>query len=632
MMKRLFICLLAMMFLTVCASAETGTVLRHGSRGGAVSALQSSLQQLGYYSKTVDGIYGNGTVAAVQAFQVKNGLKADGIAGPKTLAKLEEVIGGTAASGNESSSGSVPESVSYPTLSRGSRGNQVKTLQNALKQQGYYTKAIDGVYGSGTVSAVQGFQRDRGLPVTGVADSATQAALYSSTSSAPTTPTAAAQPAATPVSAAADKLQQGDMGSAVLELQNRLWYLGYFTGSRSGTFDADTRSAVIAFQKASRLTRDGIAGKKTLAALDSAYTSAKNAAGSLPDEAAAFLNGIAVESGAVCGTVLLTKDGEVFLSWSFGGVDNRTCFRIASITKWVTAIGLMTLYDQGRLDLDRDISEYLPFTVRNPAWPDTPVTARMLLSHTSSLSPDAQNYHPNWARIGVNGYDPIFNESVQPGTAYAYADYNGALFGCLIEAITGESVQTYLDRMVFKPLGLTAAYSPRFLAANVKTKDMLKPNGGVAISVQSDRNRAFNTKADPAGNNGYTVGKLYIDAASLTTLAQMMLGGGSLNGVRILNEDTVALMEADQPGLAASRYGLSTVRVNQFPRGTWYGHQGRYSGLSSNVYYQRETGITMVVIMDGYDYQLEDNIVLPAVQLLRWMETLEKVCIPETIL
>ena len=120
------------------------------------------------------------------------------------------------------------------------------------------------------------------------------------------------------------------------------------------------------------------------------------------------------------------------------------------------------------------------------------------------------------------------------------------------------------------------------------------------------------------------MGKLYINAASLTKLAQMMLNGGELNGVRILNETTVDLMEADQPGLGESRYGLSTIRLNQFPRGTWYGHQGRYSGLTSNVYYQPDTGITLALVMNGYECKLEDNIVMPAVTLMKNMEKIIK--------
>ena len=534
----------------------------------------------------------------------------------------------------------LPAQAASGSLRIGSRGSEVTKLQNALKDLGFYTMKVDGIYGKGTRSAVMQYQRKNGLKADGIAGPKTQGKLYagsgssasSAASSAKTSSTATASSSSSSGTkssiASAGRLQPGDKGNEVKELQDTLRYIGYYTGSSSGKYDADTKAAVLAFQKAKGLSKDGIAGPKTLAALDKAKDAAKKAAGSVPDDVAALLNRIAVESGAVCGTLVLSKDGTNFLTWSFGDVSENTCFRIASITKWVTAIGLMTLYDQGKLDLDKDISDYLPFKVRNPAWPDTPITARMLLSHTSSLSPDASVYKPKWENIGKS-YDPIFDESVKPGTKYAYADYNGALFGGLIEAITGESVQNYLDRTVFKPLGLTAAYSPNFLPSGTPTKDSLKTNGRVAISVASDRSAAYNNKADPRGNNGYTVGRLYINTESLTKLAQMMVSGGELNGVRILNRDTVSLMEADQPGLADSRYGLSTVRLNQFTRGTWYGHQGRYSGLSSNVYYQIDTGITLALVMNGYDYQLEDNIVMPAVTLMKNMEMIERACMPE---
>lgn len=452
----------------------------------------------------------------------------------------------------------VGEAASAKRLKKGSRGAAVKTLQTALKEQGYYSGKIDGVFGKGTVKAVKAFQRKNGLKADGIAGPLTLEKLYSGSS------TKTDSEEASPQSPAEEQTVQ--------ETQ------------------AEPQS-------------------------------------SIPGEALSFLNGIEKNSGAVCGTLVLSKNGKTFLTWSFGGVDEQTCFRIASITKWVTAIGLMTLYDQGKLDLDKDISNYLGFKVRNPAYPDKPVTARMLLSHTSSLSPDASNYHPDWARIGKKGYDPIFDESVEPGSKYAYADYNGALFGCLIEAISKQSVQNYLNNKVFKPLGLTAAYSPVFLPAGTVCKDLLKKNGKVEISVQKDRSRKYNNKADPSGNNGYTVGKLYINTASLTKLAQMMLGGGELNGVRILKSDTVKLMESDQKLLADSPYGLSTVRLYQFDGGTWYGHQGRYSGLTSNVYYQRETGITVALVMNGYDYQLKDNIVMPAVSLLTNMPKLEEICL-----
>ena len=449
------------------------------------------------------------------------------------------------------------EAASVLRLKKGSRGPAVKTLQTALKEQGYYSGKIDGVFGKMTLGAVREFQRKNGLVADGIAGPLTQAKLYGS-QKAQTSGTVTSQLTETEP----DPLQQTDAGNEL----------------------------------------------------------------TVPESAVSYMQRIARNSGAVCGTVVLSKNGKNFLTWSFGGVDENTCFRIASVTKWVTAIGLMTLYDDGKLDLDKDIGSYLGFKVRNPAYPDAPITARMLLSHTSSLSPEASNYHPDWARIGRKGYDPIFDETVRPGTKYAYADYNGALFGCLIEAISKQSVQNYLNQKVFRPLGLTAAYSPVFLPAGTVCRDLLKSNGKVEISVQKDRNRTYNNKADPKGNNGYTVGKLYINTASMTKLAQMMYNEGELHGIRILKASTVRLMESDQKILAESPYGLSTVRLEQFDRGTWYGHQGRYSGLSSNVYYQRETGITMALIMDGYDYQLKDNIVMPAYSILTNMQKIEELC------
>lgn len=445
---------------------------------------------------------------------------------------------------------SFAQAATYTTLRKGMKGTAVKTMQTALKNQGFYTGKLDGVFGNGTLNAVKAFQTKYKLKVDGIAGNQTLTKLYSL--KATPKPTATPKPKAT--------------------------------------------------------------------------ATPKPSAGKIPEKVETLLNSVVKKAGAKNGVLVLSKNGKTFLTWSFGGATAKTCYRIASVTKWVTAIGLMTLYDAGKLDLDKDISDYLGFKVRNPAFPNVKITARMLLSHTSSLSPDASVYHPDWARISKK-YDPLFNEKVKPGTKYAYADYNGALFGCLIEAISRQGVQAYLNSKVFKPLGVTAAYSPKFLPSGTPTKDLLDPKGKVKISVAKDRARTYNTKADPKGNNGYTVGKLFISAEGLTKLAQMMYNGGSLNGKRILKKSTVTLMESDQKGLASSPYGLSTVRLDQFPRGTWYGHQGRYSGLTSNIYYQRETGITMALIMNGYDWKLEDNIVVPAVTILNNMAKIEKYCL-----
>ena len=531
--------------------------VRYGMRGDSVRVLQEALITLGYRPGTPDGVCGNGTVSAIRAFQKDFNLTADGVAGRKTLAQINASL----------------QARGMPTdKSSDSAGDEVS----------------DTVAASASAPAEAASETDNGQ-------------------------------SANDLRVPAASLSYGDRGDDVFALQKALSFLGYYSLSMDGSYGPGTESAVKAFQRDHSLTADGQAGSKTLQALDKALKKAQSAP--VNPEMTAWMDTLAKENGVTNGAAVITKDGEILLSWGWGGTDEDTCFRIASVTKWVTAIGLMTLYDQGLIDLDEDISVYLPFNVRNPGYGDVKITSRMLLNHTSSLRPDATDYHPEWSRIGENGYDPIFMENLQPGSMYSYADFDGALLGSLIEAITGESVQTYMDRTVFKPLGLTAAYTPKLLPAGVSSTDLLSTTGTVQISVNKDTEREFNLYADPVGNCGYTVGRLFINASSLSVLARMMIDGGSYGGVRILKESTVRLMETDTTP-AQSPYGLGQVRLNQFSGGTWYGHQGRYGGLSSNVYYQRENGIAVVLIMNGYDYRLENNVVLPAVRILSDMGTL----------
>ena len=182
------------------------------------------------------------------------------------------------------------------TLRKGSRGSEVTRLQQALQALGFYAMKVDGVYGKGTVTAVKAFQQSTGLKADGIAGPQTQGKLYADSASVPQETAPAAAASVPNAQASPDKLKIGDSGEAVVQLQTKLWYLGYYTAARSGIFDAATRTAVQSFQQAKRLSRDGVAGKKTLAALDSAWSAAKTAAGSTPDEAAALLNRIVVES------------------------------------------------------------------------------------------------------------------------------------------------------------------------------------------------------------------------------------------------------------------------------------------------------------------------------------------------
>ena len=154
---------------TLPEGGAEAAVLKRGSTGSDVRTMQQKLKNWGYYSGSVDGIFGSGTESAVRLFQRTNGLTADGIVGSATAAALGMTLaGGTSSGGGSTSSG---------VLKRGSSGADVKTMQQKLKNWGYYSGSVDGIFGSGTESAVKLFQRTNGLTADGIVGSATAAAL-----------------------------------------------------------------------------------------------------------------------------------------------------------------------------------------------------------------------------------------------------------------------------------------------------------------------------------------------------------------------------------------------------------------------------------------------------------------------
>lgn len=255
-------------------------VMQNGTRGLAVTRLQERLVELGYYTCTPDGIYDSDDIAAVREFQRKNGLKVDGIAGYDTQVRLYSAAAVPAATATPlpaatptaTVGGLLPnQPAATPntglTLKIGSEGMEVRYLQERLVVLGFYAKAVDGIFGTGTAVAVTTFQRANGLTADGVAGPKTLTQLYSANAKGPgalatQAPAATAAPTAT-------TLKSGDKGDAVKAMQQRLVTLGYLTAA-DGIYGPRTYSAVVNFQKRNGLTADGIAGKQTLSRLNSA--------------------------------------------------------------------------------------------------------------------------------------------------------------------------------------------------------------------------------------------------------------------------------------------------------------------------------------------------------------------------
>ena len=140
-----------------------------------------------------------------------------------------------------------------------------------------------------------------------------------------------------------------------------------------------------------------------------------------------------------------------------------TAFQVGSISKMVACIGLLQLMDEQGVSLDDELGDVLGYEVRNPYYPEVPVTLRQLMTHTASLR-DASDYDDALEGDGLplktllaERARAVFSRS-EPGHERVYSNFGGGLIGPLIEALSGMTLDDYMAQNVFEPLGVTAAY------------------------------------------------------------------------------------------------------------------------------------------------------------------------------
>lgn len=135
--------------------------------------------------------------------------------------------------------------------------------------------------------------------------------------------------------------------------------------------------------------------------------------------------------------------------------------RVASISKLVTALGVMRLVEAGKLDLDRDVSEVLGWRLRHPDYPDVPITLRLLLSHRSGLMDGEELYLiPLGDTVRARLGDPrVWDRDHAPGTFFRYTNLNFPVVASVMEAATGERFDRLMTRLVLQPLKLDACFN-----------------------------------------------------------------------------------------------------------------------------------------------------------------------------
>lgn len=252
--------------------------------------------------------------------------------------------------------------------------------------------------------------------------------------------------------------------------------------------------------------------------------------------------------------------------------DHATLYRMASISKLVTTIGAMRLVDAGRLDLDADIGQYLGYAVRNPHFANQPITTRMLLTHTSSLRDDGGYFfpldtslksvlQPTTAQAGPGtpwaAADAQSDRS--PGHYFSYCNLNFGVVGTVIEAITRQRFDLYMQSEVLQPLRIAGGFTPETLTpadiAHVAVlyrkarNDVWDPNGPWVPQVDDYQGKPPTPRAGldayvPGTNaTGFgPQGGLRTNVAGLGRVMQMLMNHGAVNGVRILSPQAVATM------------------------------------------------------------------------------------------
>ena len=253
--------------------------IKKGSEGEDAKTVQKRLKELGYFKSRVDGKFGNLSVKALIEFQTAMGLEPDGVAGKSTY----EVLFSTNALKKGTTPTPIPAETADPaaedgagiwaTMRKDDTGANVTQLQERLIELGYLSGKADGKYGDKTVEAVKAFQKNHGLTEDGTAGEATQKILFGGDAKAasPTSDTKKTTDAK-----AGETMKRGSTGAEVKKLQNLLIQMGYLNGKADGIYGTNTAKAVMAFQKANSLKADGVAGAKTLSAINSGSAVAKN--------------------------------------------------------------------------------------------------------------------------------------------------------------------------------------------------------------------------------------------------------------------------------------------------------------------------------------------------------------------
>jgi CubicO group peptidase (beta-lactamase class C family) len=295
-------------------------------------------------------------------------------------------------------------------------------------------------------------------------------------------------------------------------------------------------------------------------------------------------------------SVLVMQDGRVLLKKGYGYADlktkkavdpDATIFRLASISKLFTWISVMQLEEQGKLNLDTDVNQYLDFKIR-PAF-GQPITLRNLMTHTAGFEEVLDDILLTDPSKAITLREDLINNQPMrlfpPGKIPAYSNYGVGLASYIVQRISGEPFEQYVQDHIFAPLGMnhSSFYQPlpkplQNLASQGYRSSTLKPPVGFEI---------FN----PVGAGGISS-----TAYDMGRFGQALLNGGELDGKRILKPETLAMMWTPQ-FRASDQLPPQCMGFYQVWRSGlhWIGHEGDLIAFHSLFFVESQKKLVLFV-------------------------------------
>ena len=329
------------------------------------------------------------------------------------------------------------------------------------------------------------------------------------------------------------------------------------------------------------------------------------------EKAEADIQAIMKQLSVVGLSVAVVKKSKIIYTHSFGWKDiesntpltDKNIFRIASISKSFSATSIMQLVEAGKLSLDDDFGSLAGFKVRNPKYPETVITLKMAMSHTSSLN-DSQGYfnldiinparNPNWAKC-YNDYEP--------GTKYQYCNLNYNMVGTIIEKFSGERFDGYIKHHILDPLGLYGGYCIDSLDNTLFTTlyeydTASKKFNPSPLAYAPRREEIKNYTMGYSTPIFSPTGGMKISATDLAKYMTMHMNKGKYKGVRIISKKSSKRMQTkvqDEEG-----YGLAISTLDDLiPGEVMKGHTGSAYGLYSAMFFHPKKKFGIVVITNG---------------------------------